>query len=172
MASRTRPRFARLAALGAIAALGVALSGCSVINELTGGVERDEDGQVVTGNENADVFSIKIGDCIDSDALSGEIDSVPIVPCSEEHDAEAFANVLLEDGDYPSQDVIDQAAEEACYTDNFEEFVGVAYDDSELDATYLSPTQESWTSGSDREILCLITDPAGKSTGSLEGADR
>jgi hypothetical protein len=49
--------------------------------------------------------------------------------------------------------------------------VGMSYDQSALEVTWLEPTEESWEAG-DRELVCLITDPAGQTTGSLEGANR
>lgn len=53
----------------------------------------------------------------------------------------------------------------------FESFVGMPYDQSALEVTWLEPTEESWEAG-DRELVCMITDPAGQTTGSLEGANR
>ena len=54
-------------------------------------------------------------------------------------------------------------------TSAFTSFVGLDYESSSLDFSYYSPTQESWAS-SDREILCLVVDPDGKTTGTLEAA--
>jgi len=51
-------------------------------------------------------------------------------------------------------------------------FVGVRSEDSIYDFGYLYPLAESWATG-DREILCVIYDPAGKiGSGSLAGAAR
>ena len=53
-------------------------------------------------------------------------------------------------------------------TEEFEQFVGEAYLDSRFDFSYYYPTEASWSRG-DREVLCVIYDPAGPVTGSLEG---
>lgn len=154
--SVTSPRLLRVIAGAAIIAAGLALSGCSsIIGALTG-----ED----------DVFSVEVGDCLNDADVSGEVQTVPIVDCAEPHDSEAYHSHLLPDGDYPGEQAISDAASDACL-DEFETFVGLHYDDSMLDATYYSPTTESWANG-DREILCIVYDPAGQMTGSLAGAQR
>ncbi|WP_394250294.1 hypothetical protein [Arthrobacter pityocampae] len=63
-------------------------------------------------------------------------------------------------------------ADEFC-TAEFEDFVGLDYDESELLYTSLYPSNESWTWKNDREILCLITaaDEA-PTTGTLAGVMR
>ena len=53
----------------------------------------------------------------------------------------------------------------------FEGFVGLPYEQFALEVTWLEPTAESWDAG-DRELLCIVADPAGGVTGSLEGAAR
>jgi hypothetical protein len=51
-----------------------------------------------------------------------------------------------------------------------ESFVGVPYLQSELEVTTLEPTDESWELG-DRELVCMVQDPTGRSP-ELEGANR
>ncbi|MBN2624041.1 MAG: septum formation family protein, partial [Acidimicrobiales bacterium] len=64
---------------------------------------------------------------------------------------------------------------EAIVTDQclpvFETFVGVPYEDSVLQVTWLEPTPGSWDAG-DRELLCMLVDPAGEMTGSAQGTAR
>ncbi len=101
---------------------------------------------------------------------------VPRVPCSEPHDSEAFKSILLPDGDFPGNEAVSDAADEACIA-AFGEFVGIDYFEStDIDINWYVPTAGSWSNG-DREILCLVVeiDAEGqliKSTGSLEGAAR
>jgi hypothetical protein len=168
--STTTSRALRILAGATILAAGLALSGCSILNTITGGVQRDDDGNVTQGNDNADVFSIAVGDCLNDADVSGEVQTVPIVSCDEPHDSEAYYSYIVADGAFPGDDAIADEAGFACVS-AFDTFVGVLYEDSELDATYYSPTAESWSNG-DREILCIIYDPAGPVTGSLEGAQR
>lgn len=161
----------RLLAVGVAAIAGLTLSGCSVIDSLSNKTERDETGQVTEANEEADVFDTQVGDCIGATVLEGEVETLPQVPCSEPHESEAYYSEDLPDGDYPGLPAIEEVAGPACTGPAFDTFVGIAYLDSLLEATYLHPTESSWAMG-DREILCLIYDPAGPTTGTLEAAAR
>lgn len=154
----------------AVAASALLLSGCSVINSLTGGETRDDDGTIIEGGD-TDVFSLTVGDCIGSAAAGdGEVSSVATVPCDEPHDDEVYFDFELAGDDYPGEDAIFTEANQGC-SEAFAEFVGIAYDDSQLEFTYYYPTVESWGSG-DRLITCIIYDPAGQTTGSLAGSGR
>lgn len=48
----------------------------------------------------------------------------------------------------------------------------MSYDESVLEMSYLYPTSQTWSLNDDREILCIVADPEGASTGSLPGAAR
>ena len=63
-----------------------------------------------------------------------------------------------------------ERAEEFC-AEAFAEFVGVDYNESELEINLLYPTGESWAEG-DRELVCLVYDPEGPTVGTLAGAAR
>ena len=160
-------RVAAAAALSCTALL--ALSGCSLL----GGAdepERDEAGDVTEATD-ADAFSIRVGDCLETMDWGAEgFSTVPVIPCAEAHESEVYASVDLPDGDYPGDESVATQADEYCYGE-FSGFVGVAWEDSAFDYGYLSPSPESWEQG-DREVLCMIMDPAGLTTGSLSGAGR
>ena len=148
----------RLAALATISLAAVALTGCSIIT------------QALNGGE-SDVFSIKVGDCLNDEAASGEISTVPIVDCDEPHDSEIYASIIMDDDEYPGESATIDFADQACY-DEFEDFVGISYDDSKYGFATLYPSDESWAGG-DREVLCRIAlgDESGdiiKVEGSLE----
>ena len=169
----TRPTTARAAglavALGLVLTLG--LSGCSIIGDLIGGgsVNRDDTGAATQDNENADAFTIKVGDCLnDSSITEEEVTTIPLVTCDKQHDTEVVSSILVEDGDYPGDDAIRVRADEECIA-AFEDYVGFTYADSLYDYGYYLPTEESWAGG-DREILCTVWDPAGPINGTLEGA--
>ncbi|WP_181158565.1 septum formation family protein [Leucobacter massiliensis] len=158
-------------ALAAAAAL--ALSGCSMLNGLTGGSapERDaESGEVVERNDAADVFEIKPGDCLLTEEGSFETASVPVVPCDEPHDDEVYHAFELPDGEFPGEAAIQERFAEVCPAE-FESFAGIAYADSALEIWPFTPTEGSWAAG-DREVLCVVYDPAAQTTGSLRGAAR
>lgn len=160
----TSQRFlTRTLAIATLAAASLALAGCSLLGN-------PEPQETSGAGEDQDVFSIKVGDCLNDGGATGEVSTVPTIACSEPHDSEAFASILMDDGDFPGDQAVQDEAVAEC-TIEFETFVGVDYDSSELDFAYYFPTEESWANG-DREILCLIVDPDGQSTGSLEGANR
>lgn len=170
MARKTRMT---IAALGAAAAL--ALTGCSAVEDLFGGggeePERDPSGQVTESQDAADVFTIKVGDCIGSFEDGSEVAELPVVPCSDPHDQEVYASFMVPEADaFPGTDAVNSQAETDCAAE-FETFVGVPYEESALYVQFLTPTEESWGQG-DREILCTIYDPEGQTTGSLQDAGR
>lgn len=144
---------------------GVALAGCSLLNNLGG-----DSGQVQGEGTDTDVFAITVGDCLNDASAGDEVSSVPTVPCSQPHDSEAYHAFNLPDGDYPGDDAVEAAADEGCFA-AFESFVGISYQESVLDFAYYFPTTSSWAQG-DREILCIAYDPAGQVTGSLQGEAR
>ncbi|MEE6273566.1 septum formation family protein [Georgenia wangjunii] len=115
------------------------------------------------------VMELEVGDCLDSEALSGqEITEVETIECSEDHDAEVFAELAFDDGDYPGMDAVQTDAEAHCRTE-FEKFVGIDYESSEMYFTAMYPTETSWDQADDRTALCVLLAPE-TVTGSLEGA--
>jgi len=166
----TSARAVRLLAVAAIAAAGLLLSGCSILNQLTNTTARDASGTPTAENDNADVFSIKVGDCLNDATASGTVTTAPIVPCSKPHDSEAYKSILMKDGDFPGEEAVKTQADQGC-ADAFPDFVGIPYDDSKLSISYYFPTTDSWSNG-DREILCTIYDDGVKTTGTLKGAKR
>lgn len=77
----------------------------------------------------------------------------------------------MPEGEYPGEDAVMAAAEEGCLP-AFEEFVGIAYDSSELEWFPLTPTESGWDEFGDREIVCAVFDPAALVTGTLAGVAR
>ncbi len=144
-----------------LGAASVALAGCSLIGGLTG------TGTSTGEGTDTDVFTIKVGDCLNDGDAGGEVSTVPTVDCAEPHDSEAYASIIMDDGDFPGTEAVDDQAVSGC-TAEFAPFVGLDYESSAYDFSYYYPTEESWASG-DREILCLIVDPDGQTTGSLAG---
>lgn len=165
---------ARIALAVAVVATSAALSGCSVLNQFLPSSQpvRDaETGEVTEEVENADVFAIRVGDCLNTADLDAtdEISDVPIVPCDQPHDDEVYFAFTL-DGETYDEDAITAEADSTCIAE-FETFIGLAHDSSELEFWPMYPTQGSWDGG-DREVLCIAWDPAGQVTGTLADAAR
>lgn len=145
-----------------LTAAAITFSGCSLIGNAVNGA--------VTGED--DVFSLKVGSCMNDYGSETEITSVPIVECSEPHDTEIYFASSVAGDEYPGLEAVQTQADEDCRS-AFEGFVGLAYDDSVLYYSTLYPSDESW-GGGDREILCGISkydenEEIVKVTGSLKG---
>ncbi len=167
-------RAVRLLAIAGITAGTLGLSGCGALNQFLPSSQPTRDattGEVTEGAQNGDVFSIRVGDCVNTDGSeSEEISSLPIVPCSEPHADEAYYSFDLPESSYPGDDSVSNAADEGCI-EQFGDFIGTGYESTELEFWSMYPTKESWASG-DREVLCFVYDPAGQTTGSLKGSAR
>ncbi len=176
MTNATSAPWTRGLAIVAIAAAGVALSGCSLLPTFGGGsATRDDDGQVVEGNDNTDVFTLRVGDCLNDATASETVETIPTVPCSEPHDSEIYASYIIAGDTFPGTDAVIEEADAACL-EAFPGFVGVDYSESVYYYSYYFPTEGSWANG-DREVLCTIyeLDAEGngvKVTGSLENIGR
>ncbi len=165
-------RWTRATALLAVGAATVALSGCSILNSLTGGGQptRDDSGEVIEGNDTTNVFTLQVGDCLNDAIASETVETIPTVPCSEPHDSEIYASIIMSGDTYPGQDAVIAEADAACL-DAFEGFVGISYAESLYFYSYYFPTEGSWSNG-DREILCTLYDETGQITGSLQNIGR
>jgi hypothetical protein len=124
----------------------------------------------VTGDPQVAVVDLAVGNCLDTHGRPSITATVPVVDCDLEHDSEAYAQVVLDEGDFPGDAAVKAAAEQGC-SDDFSAFVGLDYASSALDYAYYFPTQGSWATG-DRRILCLVGDPDARVTGTLDGAAR
>jgi Septum formation len=159
-------RYFSLPLLGSAAAMGALVLGLGACSDEP---DRDESGAITEGGD-ADVFQIEVGDCLSEQAAAtGEVSEVPVVPCEEPHDSEVYFSYTVPDADTFPGDF--QEHVDAQCIPQFQTFVGVPYESSGLSLTWLEPTAESWDAG-DRELLCIVADPAGGVTGTLEGAAR
>lgn len=148
-----------------LAAACLALAGCSLL-----GIDSTPGPSAGSTGSSTDVFTLNVGDCINDADLEGKVSTVPNVDCAQPHDSEAFGGITIADGDFPGAAAVKTQSETGCSA-QFATFVGIDYSASTLDYSYFYPTAESWAQG-DREIVCLIADPGGKTTGSLKGAAR
>lgn len=102
------------------------------------------------------VFELKVGQCFDDPEEFGTVTDVEIVDCDKAHDNEVYALFDVPDGDFPGVSVVEQAALDGCY-DAFEGYVGLDYESSVLDFSWLVPTPQSWEEG-DQEVVCIAYD--------------
>jgi hypothetical protein len=145
----------------------VAVSGCSMLSSGSDDAKRDEASGEVTESADANVFSIKVGDCLNLAEMSQtEVESLPVVPCAEPHDSEVYAEQTLTGDSLPAD--LDTTTDEFCYTE-FSTFLGIAYEESTLEFQVLTPSSASWDAG-DRAVQCIVVHPTEQVTGTLQGA--
>ena len=115
-------------------------------------------------------FSVDKGECFDAPggSLEGMAYDVDKVPCAGKHDGEVFANFRMDNGGYPGDAAINQAADDKCYTLQHTYAMDSWAVPDNVDIYYFTPTRQSWGLG-DREISCLFgnTDASAGLTGSL-----
>ncbi|WP_157083929.1 septum formation family protein [Millisia brevis] len=124
----------------------------------------------VTGQD-TDIFAIRVGDCLTQEVGSGTTSSTEIIPCSEPHSGEIYASFNSSAATFPGTDAMNSEAEDGCVV-RFTDFVGIPWQQSTLAISYFVPTNDSWDLANDREILCIIEDPAGPTSGTLQGSNR
>jgi hypothetical protein len=125
-----------------------------------------------TAGDMVSVFDLETGDCFDS-AAERTVEEVERIDCAAPHTYEVFAVVEHPGGAddlYPGDEAIASFAGVQCRAE-FETFIGLDYDSSELSIFYLHPSAETWATG-DREVLCTVFSEDGPLEGSMEGANR
>lgn len=118
------------------------------------------------------VFELDVGDCFDDpDDVAADVEEVVMLDCDNPHDNEVYLVFDFDADDFPGEEVIRDEALDRCI-DEFESYVGVPIEESELDAgPLLVPTDESWEVG-DREVVCAAWSPdRAKLEGSIEGSE-
>ncbi len=122
-------------------------------------------------------YEIRVGDCLleEQDRLNfgasmGTSRTVAITDCANVHDSEFFAGTAFEPGAFPGDEAVADFSVDFCLTE-FDSFVGVIFEESTLNAFYLSPSAQEWELGN-RTVLCGIYDPEGPVEGSLEESGR
>jgi putative regulator of septum formation len=114
---------------------------------------------------------LRTGDCIDPAPPESVLsETVPVVSCTLPHDEEAFATPDAGEGDWPGDAAIDDRSDKVC-TSQFEAFVGIPIDRSRFDLLWYSPDKQSWQDG-DHSVVCVISDPRGKTIGTLRDTRR
>lgn len=122
-------------------------------------------------------YEIRVGDCLleESDRLNfnatiGTSETIAITDCANRHDSEFYAGTSLDESTFPGDDYIKDFSIDFCLSE-FDTFVGTVFEDSTLNAYYLSPSVEEWNLGN-KTVLCGIYDPDGPVQGSLKSSNR
>ncbi len=136
--------------VGGLVGVGIIAGGAVAVQD---DAVRDDSGVIQEAGD-VGAFRILVGDCV-QDPGTGTVASVGAVPCVEPHDLEAYASFDLDFDQWPGEDAIGEAAGMGCY-DQFAGFVGVTYEESIYDFTWLEPTEESFNEIDDKKVLCLL----------------
>lgn len=129
----------------------------------------EREGGEITDAGPISVFELRPGDCLyPDDEAVGEIENIQAVPCDEPHTQEVFAvpEFPTDDDVYPGEGEIKQFADASCL-EAFAEYTGTDYLDSNLYFSYLHPSLDSWNSGDDRQVVCVIVATGDEMVGSV-----
>ena len=152
--------------LAGVLGVGVALvaSGCSWFG---GG----DDGSAVS------VFDVEVGDCfLAPKEITTTFTTLSRVDCDVPHEQEAYAKATYTDPGtdstpetFPGEAALKSFADGVC-AEQYADYVGIDYRDSELFFTYLLPSPRSWEGDADHSTLCFVTTTDGvQLTRSVQG---
>ena len=152
-------------------ALFVAVIAFGAISSWFFSADRSDSGEI-TRSGDLDVNELRIGDCFDlKDPDAEELTDVTARPCSEEHKYETFFIGTMAAGPYPSEATFEQYIVAQCEP-AFGRYVGMDYQRSRLEVTWVGPTSAGWNDG-DRSVQCHVFDPqTPRLTESLKGSRR
>jgi len=143
--------------IGAVALVaGIGTAALAALNGGSGGVKYS---------------SLVPGDCLQKPGDA--FDTVQRVDCAKPHDLEVFA--LVDDpapkgSKYPGKELMDREANVTC-PPQFQSYVGVPFEESQLAVPFFVPTKEAWDANS-RRLLCTVSAKTGKLTGSVKDTKR
>jgi Domain of unknown function (DUF4190)/Septum formation len=127
--------------------------------------KRDTAG-TVTDEGSVSSIDLKLGDCLKKLPAEGVVTAVDVVPCSQSHGAEVYAEFNLSGTTYPGSDAVIKQSEEGC-TKRADALKDSAQKDDTLEIFYLYPhTSLVWNRG-DHSVSCLVGSETKQYTGSL-----
>jgi hypothetical protein len=112
----------------------------------------------------ASVFELGPGDCLADLGAARAARLVPVVPCDVPHRAEVVAVVQLPDRPWPGAAEVQDLATDRCVAAI--RSTGIRAE-AGLRWTYFGPSEDSWTTGADRAVSCLVVGSDAPLVGSL-----
>lgn len=146
-------------AAAALAAAALCLSGCVL------GTGAPPSATPAPTSTTTPLTSVEAGECFDP----ATPDAVTLVDCAGRHRYEVFATLLVPDAEYPAGTLKDSSV--ARCQDAFADFIGVEFAASRIRLRVVMPSEDTWDEG-DREVLCIVGDPSGSTTGTLANSAR
>lgn len=122
-----------------------------------GEASEPEDPADIEGAEMVAFENLEVGDCIPYVEYepTDDIYEIPVVPCDLPHTDEVYFIYEVEDGEFPGDDALFDATFERCVAE-FEAFIGIRYEASELEVYNYQPTKASWNRWNDRTVQCIV----------------
>jgi hypothetical protein len=113
------------------------------------------------------VSNIRVGQCFDADLDKNTLLVAKIADCAGPHAGEAYATATAALAGLAGKEK-DLSAAEGC-ANSFEDFVGKAYDTSELEIFFVVLEDNEVAGGN---VLCMLGKPGKQLTGSMRGSRR
>jgi hypothetical protein len=113
------------------------------------------------------VSNIRVGQCFDADLDKKTLLVAKIADCGGPHAGEAYATASAALAGLAGKET-DLSAAEGC-ANSFEDFVGKAYDTSELEIFFVVLQDDEAAEGN---VLCMLGKPGKELTGSMRGSRR
>jgi len=127
----------------AMVAGGLAL-GLGACSTLFGPQYRAGDGKI-TAAASIDSSSLQVGDCIvNVSDLGDSVNKIAVVPCTTPHEAEVYATSKSQANDKTTLD-------QFC-TDAFQPYVGIDFDETALEVTYIHSDEKQATT----DVQCIL----------------
>jgi len=138
-----------------------------IASALTGQADRDPGG-AVTARGDVSVDSLMVGDCLPKVITERQVQrTIEVVPCSDVHWGEVYANFDLVKGPFPGNAQVERLADGGC-SKRMERVEAEAPTGSTLEGFILYPVKETWNV--DRGVTCIVVTEA-PSTGSLRDTE-
>jgi len=132
----------RVVLAAVIGGLALSSGACSL---LAGPQYRDPASGQITATASIDSSALQVGDCIvNISETSDAIDKISVAPCSEPHEAEVYA---IGTSKLNQKDIL----EEFC-TEEFEPYIGISWQNSQLSATYVHAEASKATT----DVQCIV----------------
>lgn len=148
---RERGRGMAIAAL-VIAPLWIVAFAGLIIVSAAASPGRDTSGQVIASGD-ASVDSLKTGDCLAQlPNTASHARTIRVVPCSNKHVAQVFAEFDLQKSAYPGDDDVARMSEGGCMR-RFDAKFARAADRAQLELFYYHPLASSWSQS--RGVTCI-----------------
>ena len=105
--------------------------------------------------------SLRAGMCVEDSAESAT--KIPVVDCRAPHQLEVTARAKTSGPNHwPGDDGIIDLVEGTCRV-AFERYVGLGYDQSDLDMDFWTADEQGWAEGN-RTLICFVYDPLNEAT--------